>query len=225
MKNQEIQKLNRKYISPTLEGYVASGHLLVYTPVDFLLRGYCFEGSNSTHDQFTVSAFVQPLYVPSDRIVLSYGKRLGIIVGKPEKWWEIDPRNASNVMQDVLNVIQMQAEPILKLFTTPQSFIDNLSKLHDNEKDLYRNEAIAYSFVLERDLLQARKAFIRLMPGLDQMIAKGVPWVRALQDRAQLILRHVELGDVEAAIAQLKEWKKFTSQRLLNIKSNKINKL
>jgi hypothetical protein len=214
MKSREMQKLAKQYLLPHLKHYAAHGHLLIRLPADFFLCGYCFEGSSFAHDRFTVCAFVQPLYVPSDHIVLSYGKRLGNIIGKPEKWWEIDLRSSSIVMDDLLGFMQSQAEPILQSFDGAKSFIAHLDKLHTNEKDPWRQESIAYAHILTGDLLQARKALVRLLPYLEELILTGTLWAREIRERARIMLAYVEQGEVEAMHERLSHWRTYTIQHL-----------
>lgn len=135
MKAAKGQNLIKKHILPSLPGYAVKGRLLYATPVRYILRGYWFEGSGFDANRFNVEAFAQPLYPPRSHLVLSFGKRLGNLSCGPEIWWDLSDRSEQEIMAEVLERIQQEAEPLLRGIVDPRSFLYWLAFLSNGFED------------------------------------------------------------------------------------------
>ena len=98
MKRTVLERLSRRYLLPVLPGFVAKRHLIVASPVGWLLRGFLYEESGHTGRDFYMRVFVQPLYIPVGYVILSYGERLG----RPgSRIWSFDDGAEADVMADL----------------------------------------------------------------------------------------------------------------------------
>jgi len=61
-------------------------HLIYHPILNGMLKGYYFNSSGFSADQFEIMAFVMPLYVPSDSISLDFGDSLRSPLKR--QWWE-----------------------------------------------------------------------------------------------------------------------------------------
>jgi hypothetical protein len=77
MKGREFEKVARNEFLLYLPGYVARGSLIYEEPVGDIMKGIDADTSSFTADRLFVTAFVMPLYVPGENIVLSISRRLG----------------------------------------------------------------------------------------------------------------------------------------------------
>lgn len=112
-------RLARAHLLPALPGYAVRGRLIFRTPIEMLLVGLACEPSAFAKELFTVHAFVQPLYVPSNHITFSLGDRLGRLGGKGDKWWDYSPEREQEIMDDVRGYIEREAVPFFAEVETP----------------------------------------------------------------------------------------------------------
>ena len=76
MKRRAVEHLIRDHIAPNFPHLRQVGDLLVRWEPDLILRGFVFERSFVDATALRVAAFVQPLFVPTDSIVLDMSERL-----------------------------------------------------------------------------------------------------------------------------------------------------
>ena len=107
MKSSLLKRLSQRYLLPHLAGVGIQRNLLYCEGIRCLLRGCVVESSSFDSNRFTVEAFVQPLYVPQESVVLTFGKRLG---GGSGRRWSFDPSAETAIMADVLRAIQAEVE-------------------------------------------------------------------------------------------------------------------
>ena len=141
-----VERLIRAHVLPRMPGFTVTKRLLHVAPVCDILRGYYFESSGFDANLVWVEAFVQPLYVPSDCLVLSRGGRLGCLRGEPEEKWdtrEVLPAVAFGQMADrivvegeqTLGGLDAPAALLRWLLAPPQAGFDDRATL----------EAVAYT--------------------------------------------------------------------------------
>ncbi len=95
--------------------YRLKNRLLVRLPVGSILGGVLFEPSAFAKEPFYINIFVQPLYIPSEHLVLSFGER---VLGK----WDYDLSRVQELAGRVSQVIRDQASPFHETFGTPELF-------------------------------------------------------------------------------------------------------
>ena len=93
-----------------------------------LLVGLSCEPSAFAKAPFTVHAFVQPLYVPTNHFAFGLGGRLGRLGGKGDKWWHYSPEREQEIMDDVRGSIEREAVPFFAEVGTPLAVAHYLSR-------------------------------------------------------------------------------------------------
>ncbi|MGA7990228.1 MAG: hypothetical protein WCC53_02235, partial [Thermoanaerobaculia bacterium] len=209
MKGTQSEKLIREHILPSMPGFQAKGKLLFASPVTYVLRGYCFEDSGFDPSAFTVSVFVQPLYVPFPALVLSLGDRLGHIAGGPDKWWYFMEGNESVVMAEVRARILDEGEKHFRVADDPGALIWWL-KARKNEETHYSLKALAYSYIL----IGRADEGLRVMDKVEKILAAdGRDWCLkeiALLNEVRAALR----SGLQAARQLLDRWADQTARAI-----------
>ena len=104
MKADYVKKLFSKYLSSLLPGFQIKGNLIFYKDFDLILRGYYFDSSNYSTNEFRLNVFVQPMYTPFEAVYFSFGYIINSKLGNsPGKWWSINPESEQNVMKKSLH--------------------------------------------------------------------------------------------------------------------------
>lgn len=215
MKSQLVRKISNKYILPYIPEFKIKGHLLYHKDIQYLLSGFYFESSAFSSTSFTIEVFVQPLYIPDDTIVLTFGNRLGNIAKQREIWWEYNESSEEDISNEVLSLMMNSGIPYLEERRTLEKFSNHYKNLDPNANK-HMVEAICYALVLINDYQQAEKRLLSLERVLAQDILKypGISWIKDIQFRVQLILGYLKNREYEGAKQQLSEWRELT---LLNL--------
>lgn len=90
------------HLLPGLPGFAARKNLIFIVPVGDNLRGLSFQGSADAK-WFYFSVFFLPLFVPTDTVHGTFGRR----IGKATNWNSDNP----SLVQDLGRVIQCEAIP------------------------------------------------------------------------------------------------------------------
>lgn len=212
MKGRTVEKLAKKYLLQHLPGYAVRRSLLFFEPLDWILRGYCFDSSSFSADRFVVHAFCQPLYVPVEYLVLSFGDRLGAAGGGPERWFHLKGNDELSTMTEVVERILKEGEPMLVTTETLRGFLDMLPRLSSDHADPHYLEARAYTEVLTGRTELACRTINRLNSVIDANPNK-FDWVLDLQRRVNHI-RVLLAESPESAISQLNTWADYTARQL-----------
>lgn len=144
MTNTDIKKINEKYFNTIIsESFSLKGNILYHIPlIDFIL-GFCFETSKNEKDSLYVWSFIQPLYVPTDSISLSFGKRL------ENKLWKLKGNEVLKSEVDELTTL-MRAE--MDNFFSKVNSIDKFYVFFENEcRNLRMIEALVYSAIYSQN--------------------------------------------------------------------------
>lgn len=176
--------------------------MVYHEPVDQILQGFYCQ-SSGFDKKFTIEAFVQPLYVPVDNLVLSLGKRLG---GGSKRW---DPSAGEEVIANgILGEIHSTGLPVLDLGSDPATLIQNIGYFVDQPESATVLETVAYSHIV---INQAQVA----TPKLRELVARLAPkdagsgWIHEMRQRAELLVEQLR-EDPEQARATLELWRERT---------------
>jgi hypothetical protein len=206
---REFERFARRYLLPSLPGFVVRGNLMYRVPVEELLRSFVFERAAYG---FTVKAAVQPLYAPRHFIsLLSHEKLVWI----HEDDWEMRiagttrPIRPEDDAAEVLTAIRERGLPFLDRFRSPSDYaregIDRRDWPHERmfAVDL---EAVGYSHLLAGNVGEARAA-------LDEMLRRAEPGspehMVAAEARAARVLAALDRNVAEAR-AILAEYRRET---------------
>jgi len=203
MKKKQFQSLCHSLL-PNIPGFSSKEWLLFASPIDHVLKGFCGDDSGLNKEQFTVWAFMLPLYVPTDHVHFNMGFRLTQENGC-EKWWNIvDP----DLRDELLVCIETQGLPYFDKVKEPKDVATAIQKL-TTQFSPYDLEAVAYSQLMAREFDSAGSALERLISSINSTIA----WQARMADRAEFLLRKLNLNP-QLAIQQLHEWELATLQNL-----------
>ncbi len=212
MTGKQFQSLIRRHLLPHFPESDVRRGLLFVRPLGQILRGFCFDSSGLDRFEFTVEVFVQPLFVPNEGITFSIGDRLGSICGKQERWWTLTDDNETEIMADVLKLMQREGPVILDKFTTLEDFSKNAITPHTNPYSPYPPEMVAYGAVLLGNKQLAEKMFVRLDETLHPE-QEYCEYHAGIRDRAHLVRTAFERSP-EDAVGILSKWREETVANL-----------
>lgn len=205
MTGKRLAPLFKRYLRAGLPGMEQRGSLVYRRPIGDLLCGCHFESSGFGRDRFVLHAFVQPLYVPAQSVVLSFGRRLG---ERGERWFDLGEAPQAEVMGEVLRLMEAQAVPLWARFREPADFARHGAALASNRGDPHLLEAVAYSYALAGDHGRAR-AEIGVLLAVLQGSGELQPWEREMIRRNQQL--DARLRDrPDDAVADLRGWRAET---------------
>ena len=160
MKNSQFASLARKIdMVGLLPGFIVKGALVYAVPVGDILRGICFSRSGDKNG-FYVHYFFQPMFIPVEYVILSFGQRLRTQSGS--EWWSIDD---IRLEEEFRHAILMVAKPFLSEIDDLEGVVGLLRKITPNLVNTreYRAATLAR---LGR-LLEARDEWTELLALLD----------------------------------------------------------
>lgn len=206
MKRSVIQRLTREYLLPHLPRFVAKGDMVYRIPVDDLLVSLLFESSSNDAASFAVRAFVQPLYVPSRHVQMTFGRR--IRTHDRGEWWSYSSATEGDCFRLLQQEIADQAMPILDRFREAADFVIHGRSLVSTHSNPIFLEAYAYSACragMAADGLSALRALEVSLGEMDQTLA----YVREMSDRAARLYAAESKDEVQAQ-ELLSEWRRVT---------------
>jgi hypothetical protein len=123
MKNSELKKLIDKYIDPEVkERFTLRKNVLYQIQESDFIKGFCFEQSTFDKEGFYLWCFIQPLYVPTEDLVLTYGKRLS---SNKIEFWVIKKENESqikNTFKEINSILKNEGILYLEELGTLEKF-------------------------------------------------------------------------------------------------------
>lgn len=215
MKTRELMRLVRQYVVPSLEGFRIHRSLLYVHPVEMVLRGFDWQCSYMDPCAFTVEVFAQPLYVPSDCVVYTFGNRLSWLKHRRDLWWRLDCEGRSSyeaIFEEIVGHIFDVGLPFLRRLWTPEDFVRHGASASGVPRDPHVCEVIAYSRVLIGDYGKAARELKRLH---DELVREQevYPWMREVAERAAYLLKLLHQSP-DGAVRQLHAWRDWTLKQL-----------
>lgn len=203
MKKMEILRIQKELLHDFSEFRICNG-LMLLPIVDGLLRGVIFEGSSFDKYSFRITAFVQPLFVPSRYLSLTL----------PEPIRKANGADRWSVLDGDLKALLVRAfrEQAVSYFGRIQNIADFITALSQQDATIRSQEKLAYAFVKSGDVESALSVFSRIRSMADQDIA----WQKEIAHQADSISTMLR-QDIELANTKIEEWEAHT---LENIKLN-----
>ncbi len=153
MNTRAWQDLARAHLLGKLPGMVLTGPLLHLPDTAWLLRGVAMVGSVSA-ESFRLWAFVQPLYVPADRLMFRYGRELSRVGDRGATSWPA--RRSRAVAAEIVTAVRAQGLPLLLGVRTPADLLALIREYSQASTDLGHLEATAGSAILSGDGARVR---------------------------------------------------------------------
>lgn len=207
MTNNELKRFLFHYLEPKIkDDFIFHKNILYQKSESGFLKGFCFEKSSYRKDGFYLWCFVQPLYVPSEDIVLTYGKR---IQKHKDEWWKIDERDEQaikNIVIDLNNSIKQEGTTYIEETSIPEGFCNTFDK--QKELNIRIWEAIVYTSLYNNSPNAEKEAetFITLLKEQNSLIS----WVKNIKMNIELLLSKTEIERKQL----LKMWEKETLETL-----------
>lgn len=175
----------RRAILPLLDDpdhWRFKGKLAYQAPVGWTLRGVHGEGSGLHRDRFYVSVIYMPLFVPSNHLVMTHGRR----VSDGTSPLGLDDPELSSAITEALNSVPTESESLEWIART-------------------QTEEACYACVLLGRLEEAQRR-------LSEPFAQGDerPFVREARARMAVVLDLLRDGGTEAVEDQLTSWRDAT---------------
>lgn len=214
MKTQIVARMSKKYFLSNLPGFQQKGFLIYRQDFQYLLQGFCFDGSAFNRNSFTIDVFVHPLFIPSEDIDLSFGNRIGIMAGKNDIWWQYDEMREVEIAQEIFDMMKNHGLPFLEETATIEGFLKRY-KDADIHKNKHIIEGLCYAHILNDDFSKSQKMMRLLSIVLTQDINEfPVVWKQEIQQRIQLMLGYLDRTEYDRAKQQLSDWRHFTLANL-----------
>ena len=199
MRRQVVEKLAREYLLSDLPGFVVTRGIIHKMPIGGLLRGFWFDSSAFGKYVSYLYVFVQPLYVPRDHLVFTFGRRLECRLGflRSDKAWELGPESWGTAVPALRRAMVCDGLPFLKRRDSIELLVRNLKYGIRVENSIFDREALAYSLARlgrYREAERGLKSLIRSIKpdDLRQDVRKNaedlLASIQAGPDRAQELL-------------------------------------
>ncbi|WP_286920167.1 hypothetical protein [Flavobacterium sp. UBA4197] len=181
MKHSEIKTIYNLYLKDKMPtDYILKGDILYKKPIDSLLVGFCFERSGLNSNGFYLNAFVQPLYVPSEDISLTFGYR---VTNTVSDFWEINPESENRLLFSSLEMeMNRSIDTFLSIFNSPTSFY---KYYEDKCVNLRMVQAVVLSSCY--DLLDERFELMTKYISILEEEDMSINWKRNIFEQAKLL--------------------------------------
>ena len=160
-------------INQTFEDYRLKNRLIVKVPIGHILCGILFEPSAFSKEPFYINVFVQPLYVPSEHLVLTFGIR---VPGQ----WEYVPSQIDTVASLVSKGLEAHALPFFLSLATPELFYENAREKFP-EENIHFQQLLVLTAILLRKSADAQRHF-DILKRLVEKTDRKITWPRAVLD-------------------------------------------
>lgn len=205
-------------ISRSLRAFERNGRLLLRAPVGEMLQGIYFDSSSFSKQLFYPTVFVQPLFVPKDHMLFTYGGRLS---GRQGRGWELADDNQAEVLQDLKRSIQTQAMPFLERIQEPIDLAIGTEHYPPELPEQFRwpsndinvLEAATYAWFLSSDRKRSLRAIEKIQSQF--LVEKyDTNWAQDLLDRVTAFKELVKTNDHRSAIERLSTFRLQTANAL-----------
>ena len=175
-------------INQDFKDYRLKNRLLVRVPIGHILCGILFEPSAFSKEPFYINAFVQPLYVPSDHLVLTFGIRV------PGQWQYV-PSEIDKVASLVSKALEEHALLFFPSLATPELFYKN-ARENFPEENIHFHQLLVLTAILLRKRADAQRHFDTLKC-LVEKTDRQIPWPQAVLDETLMFLDE-SMRDIDA---------------------------
>jgi hypothetical protein len=202
MKGRDLQKFVERHLLPSLSGFAFGRRVIYAIPIEHVLCGLLFDSSGFSAETFYPHAFVQPLYVPSEHLVLSFGDRLPGV-------WKFAVGREQELADRLVQNIRKQFMPSVASLRTPELFAKNASRFSWFRKsNPHLAQAMAYSLAFSGEWKAAAK-WLRTVEEIIQKSKMKYEWEVALAGECRRF-QDLLAGDPEGAQRQLAAWSEQT---------------
>lgn len=139
MNKNDIKHLYSR-VEKGLPGYRLKDNFVFAAPVKHILCGILFDSSAFSKRAFYMHAFVQPLYVPAEQLVLTFGRRL------PGNWEYSDPE-VHQLGAEVLKAFDKHALPLHRRLATPEHFMTEAERTF-SPTNIHLQQALVFTAIL-----------------------------------------------------------------------------
>lgn len=204
MRTKDFVALEKRLL-PKLANFTIKGPLLFIVPIGHTLRGFHFEGSSFDKESFYVDAFFMPLYVPSQHVHFTFGRRLRDRGG--DRWSTGDVG-----FEAVLEAAVQKEVPFLAGLNTALDVANALKPLGSNP---HCHEAFAYTLAQAGEIRGAVDAIDTLLALVESLkrVNPKLTWELEIAERAQSLKAKLT-ANPDAASAQLAAWESETIRNL-----------
>jgi hypothetical protein len=185
VKKKQVEKFVKEYLLPSLPGFQARGNLLYQVPVYNILPAFLFDSSGFSATVVHPQAFVQLLYIPSDHLTLTPGKRF---LGN----WEFVPGNEVQLSQRLLHEIHSVGIPFIRVHGTPEDIVRETKANPALRMNPHVRQQLAYSLLLLCRNHEGLDELDKLLDVLNR-ISEAQPWARTI---------HAEVGQLREALGR-----------------------
>ena len=215
MNAREVQRLYKSYIQPVFPEFFIQGHLLYLKPVDYLLRGICFESSAFEKNTFNIYVFIQPTFIVRGYLWFSFGDRLHHMIRGNDHWWTIDDQNEKEIMTTVVSLLSQAKSSYLDQIIEPGDLVKRLPKMVDINNSIVGQQTIAFTHILSGEKEKALVACDRLSKTLDDYYLENTQRAWAKDWSQQVVdIRNRLLESNEKAIELLELWRRETMKSI-----------
>jgi hypothetical protein len=208
MRNTDCYRL-AKILLPQLPGFATNKQNEIFiSPIGNILRGFVFDSSAYSRQDFYFSWFAMPICRPIEYITLSPSKRLDVPGG--DTGWRID---MPDLPDKLLEAMRHEAIPLLHSIQTNQDMIELIFARQESREvtDINDQDEIACLQILDGKFDEAS-----IM--IEQIIAHEhgpyrYQWILNIVERMK-VLRAKLHEDPQLAVAQVKEWQDYTFKAL-----------
>lgn len=216
MRNTDCYRLTKSLL-PRLPGFSTNKKdILFIAPIAHTIRGFLFESSSYTKEDFYYWWFFAPLVVPNKGIHLSYGRRLSVPGG--DAGWRTD---MDDLPAKLLTAMQPVALPLLQSIHSIQDAIDAIYRCRGNTvlglkitrqvTDINVQDDLACLHILDGQFDEARAMLDKIIDhenGTDRR-----QWILDIVERMKGLRAKLQ-EDPQLAVNQVKAWQDYTFKAL-----------
>ena len=141
MKGKQLEQFASQHLLPSLPNFSVRGKLLYQVPVGNILRAFLFDSSGFSSEAFYPQVFVQCLYIRSEHLTLTPGKRF---LGN----WKFEPTHEGQLGQRLLNQMHEIGMPFLRAHNTLENIVRQTKANPAVKVNPHVRQQLAYSLVL-----------------------------------------------------------------------------
>jgi len=205
MKKKHLENFANLHLLPSLPGFCARGALLFQVPVGNILRAFLFESSGFSATAFYPQVFVQLLYIPSEHLTLTPGKRF---LGN----WKFEPGDEVQTAQRLLNQIHRVGLPFLRAHGTVEGIIRETKSNPAVKVNPHVRQHLAYSLLLLGRNDEGLDELDRTMDILNRSLDPA-PWEHALFEEVASVKEKL-MRNPREVVETLHAWTEQTRENL-----------